>query len=144
MDSLTNNFDNMTVNHKNTIFSLENEFNKSCVIDTNYISHERTKIGLEIYDKAVKMLEHTSLHNNHEFLDFFTYTKKIFIDWYEELFYEDWDKTHHYTIEQTNRILQIKENFELYFQMYDADVFQSLKIITSILYELFSLNDIFV
>lgn len=145
MDSLTQNFNNMEVSYSNiNIDLLTNQFTSSCIVDKNYIYHERTRIGLDIYNKAKNMLENTALFTITEFVDFFTTTKIVFKKWYDQLFYKNWNTYHKYTQTQLYTIQQIKDEFEIYFEIYDVDILQSLHLITTILYEFFLLNDIVV
>lgn len=141
MDTLLNNFTNMEVDEDN-IDVLSTNFGKTLFVDKDYQRESRTSKAHEIYNKVVIISESVEMYEKSELYIFFLDTKNIFQIWYKELFYLGWEKED-YNVEDMKKILDIKNNMELFNQIFDADIYGSITLISSILYNLFVLNNIF-
>ena len=141
MDTLLNNFTNMEVD-SNNIDVLSTNFGKTLFVDKDYQIESRTSKAHEIYNKVVIISESVEMYEKSELYIFFLDTRNIFKIWYKELFYLGWEKED-YSKEDMKKILDIKSNMELFNRIFDADIYGSITIISSILYDLFVLNNIF-
>ena len=141
MDTLLNNFTNMEVD-SNNIDVLSTNFGKTLFVDKDYQIESRTSKAHEIYNKVVLISESVEMYEKSELYLFFLDTKNIFQIWYKELFYLGWEKEN-YTKYDMKKIQNIKSNMELFNQIFDADIYGSITLISSIIYDLFVLNNIF-
>tara|TARA_B100001248_G_C27217365_1_gene378677 strand:+ start:221 stop:658 length:438 start_codon:yes stop_codon:yes gene_type:complete len=141
MDTILSNFTNMEVDEDN-IDVLSTNFGKTLFVDKDFKRESRTLKAQEIYNKVVLISESVEMYEKSELYIFFLDTKNIFQIWYKELFYLGWEKED-YSDDNMKKILSIKSNMELFNQIFDADIYGSITLISSILYDLFVLNNIF-
>jgi len=141
MDTLLNNFTNMEVDHDN-IDILSTNLNKNLFVNKDSLKELRTKKAHEVYEKVIMISESIHLYNNSELYLFFLETNNMFQNWYKELFYIGWDNEDYSNVDM-QKILLIKYNIELFNKIYDCDTSTSITLISSIIYDLFVLNNIF-
>tara|TARA_Y100000591_G_C21680974_1_gene618047 strand:+ start:403 stop:837 length:435 start_codon:yes stop_codon:yes gene_type:complete len=142
MDSLTEYFENIDVkgNNVDILTNKINNFN----VNKDIIIESRTKTALDIYNNAINMSENYNLYEEIECIIFIQETKNLFINWYNYLFYKNWNENNYYSYTDMQCINKIKNGFEqiISIENNNNNIFLCLNIIITTLSNLFFLNNI--
>ena len=140
MDSLTEYFENIDVkgNNVDILTNKINNFN----VNKDIIIESRTKTALDIYNNAINMSENYNLYEEIECIIFIQETKNLFINWYNYLFYKNWNENNYYSYTDMQSINKIKNGFEqiISIENNNNNIFLCLNIIITTLSNLFFLT----